>query len=76
MIALLLPPQDKQFGRLALFTPHKNPPAQVTTPIKAYKQYNIKRAYQGETFFWGLMPQAADDILFQFEQPVQLQVCN
>ena len=27
------------------------------SPIKHYKHYSITRAYQGETFFWGLVPQ-------------------
>lgn len=64
--------QDKNFGKLVLFTPHKNPPATVTSPIKAYKQYTIQRAYRGDSFFWGLMPQAGDDILFEFNSPVKL----
>jgi len=65
--------KDKQFGKLPLFTPHKNPPARVSSPIKAYKQFTMKRAYNGETFFWGLMPQAGDIIAFDFDQPVKLQ---
>lgn len=64
--------QDKNFGKLALFTPHKNPPAKVTSPIKAYKQFTIQRAYRGDSFFWGLMPQAGDDIVFEFSKPVEL----
>ena len=62
--------QDKQFGKLALFTAHNNPPAKVISPIKSYKQFTIQRAYRGETFFWGLMPQAGDMILFEFEEPL------
>jgi len=65
--------KDKQFGKLPLFIPHKNPAAQVSSPIKAYKRYTINGAYNGETFFWGLMPQAGDIISFDFEQPVKLQ---
>ena len=75
--------KDRQFGRVQLFVPHKNPPATIGTymyiqlkhnnissdkndnnfnplsesPIKHYKHYSITRAYQGETFFWGLVPQ-------------------
>ncbi|XP_046644334.1 alpha-1,3-mannosyl-glycoprotein 4-beta-N-acetylglucosaminyltransferase B-like isoform X1 [Daphnia pulicaria] len=64
--------KDKNFGKLALFTPHKNPPAKVTSPIKAYKQFTIQRAYRGDSFFWGLMPQAGDNIVFEFSQPVEL----
>ncbi|EFX88534.1 hypothetical protein DAPPUDRAFT_310736 [Daphnia pulex] len=64
--------KDKNFGKLALFMPHKNPPAKVTSPIKAYKQFTIQRAYRGDSFFWGLMPQAGDNIVFEFSQPVEL----
>ena len=65
--------KDRQFGRVQLFVPHKNPPATVgkfpsthttahppcfpESPIKHYKHYSISRAYAGETFFWGLVPQ-------------------
>ena len=55
-----------------MFTPHKNPPAKVISPIKAYKQFTIQRAYRGDSFFWGLMPQAGDDIVFEFQNPVEL----
>ena len=65
-------PQDKQFGKVALFTPHKNPLATVHSPIKAYKQFTIERAYRGDSFFWGLMPEAGDEILFTFDKPTEL----
>jgi len=45
----------------------------VTSPIKAYKQFTIQRAYRGDSFFWGLMPQAGDNIVFEFSKPVELQ---
>ena len=45
----------------------------MTSPIKAYKQYTINRAYKGETFFWGLMPQAGDTIVFEFDEPVKVK---
>ncbi len=58
---------------MALFTPHRNPAATIASPIKAYKTNTIERAYRGEGFFWGLMPQAGDTIEFHFEQPQRLQ---
>lgn len=64
--------KDRQFGRVQLFVPHKNPPASIESPIKHYKHYSITRAYQGETFFWGLVPQAGDKITITFDPPVQL----
>lgn len=44
----------------------------MTSPVKAYKQFTIQRAYRGESFFWGLMPQAGDHIVFEFNEPVEL----
>ena len=62
-----------QFGKVALFTPHKNPPAKAETNIKHYKQYSISKAYRGETFFWGLVPQNGDYIFFELTPPVELE---
>jgi len=64
--------KDRQFGRVQLFVPHKNPPASIESPIKHYKHYSLARAYQGDTFFWGLVPQAGDAITISFEPPVTL----
>ncbi|XP_072396466.1 alpha-1,3-mannosyl-glycoprotein 4-beta-N-acetylglucosaminyltransferase B isoform X1 [Diabrotica undecimpunctata] len=65
--------KDKQFGKVALFFPHNNPPAEVVSGIKHYKQYTLKRAYLGETFFWGLLPQPGDQLLFNLTPPVTLK---
>ena len=83
--------KDRQFGRVQLFVPHKNPSAVIgniaanivmgstghknvvtfhtfpESPIKHYKHHSIVRAYQGDTFFWGLAPQPGDKIIFSFE---------
>ena len=40
--------------------------------INAYKEFTIQSAYRGDSFFWGLMPQAGDDIVFEFQNPVEL----
>ena len=50
-----------------LFVPHKNPSASIESPIKHYKHHSLVRAYQGDTFFWGLVPQAGDAITISFE---------
>jgi alpha-1,3-mannosylglycoprotein beta-1,4-N-acetylglucosaminyltransferase A/B len=65
--------QDKQFGKVALFFPHKNPDATVESAIKHYKQYSLTRAYLGETFFWGLLPQPGDHLVFTFTMPVLIK---
>ncbi|KAE8750985.1 hypothetical protein FOCC_FOCC002413 [Frankliniella occidentalis] len=62
--------KDKQFGKVALFHPHWNPPAAVESDIKPYKQYNLQKAYLGETFFWGLLPQPGDTLTFRFHSPI------
>ncbi|XP_076262886.1 alpha-1,3-mannosyl-glycoprotein 4-beta-N-acetylglucosaminyltransferase a [Rhynchophorus ferrugineus] len=65
--------KDKQFGKVALFFPHSNPEADVTSSIKHYKQYTLKRAYLGETFFWGLLPQPDDQLTFTFSSPIHVK---
>ncbi|KAG5888681.1 hypothetical protein JTB14_022265 [Gonioctena quinquepunctata] len=65
--------KDKQFGKVALFFPHSNPEAEVVSGIKHYKQYTLKRAYLGETFFWGLLPQPGDQLVFKFATPINLK---
>ncbi|XP_067003248.1 alpha-1,3-mannosyl-glycoprotein 4-beta-N-acetylglucosaminyltransferase B isoform X2 [Anabrus simplex] len=65
--------KDKQFGKVALFFPHKNPEASVESGIKHYKQYSLARAYLGETFFWGLLPQTGDHLVFKFNTPITIK---
>lgn len=65
--------KDKQFGKIQLFFPHDNPTAIVDTEIKPYKTYTLQRAYRGESYFWGLLPQRGDKLNFNFEPPVVLK---
>ncbi|VEN64068.1 unnamed protein product [Callosobruchus maculatus] len=65
--------KDKQFGKIPLFFPHTNPEAEVVSGIKHYKQYTLERAYLGETFFWGLLPQTGDQLVFRFTQPINIK---
>ena len=62
--------QDKQFGKITLFYAHENPEATVETQIKPYKQYTLQKAYKGESFFWGLLPQPGDHLKFKFSHPI------
>ncbi|GFS94525.1 alpha-1,3-mannosyl-glycoprotein 4-beta-N-acetylglucosaminyltransferase B [Trichonephila clavipes] len=62
--------KDKQFGKLSLHHPHKNPDADVKTSLKAYKGYSAVRAYKGDTFFWSLLPQPGDILAFHFHNPI------
>lgn len=67
--------KDKQFGsKVPAFYAHThNPPALVKSNIAPYKNYLLKRAYRGETYFWGLLPQPGDLVQFIFEQPTSLR---
>ena len=56
-----------------MFVPHRNPPARIETIIKHYKAYSLTRAYSGETFYWGLVPQAGDTITWNLTPPVPLE---
>ena len=64
--------KDKQFGKVSLFKAHKNPPAAIETNIRHYKRYSISRAYRGESYYWGLVPQAGDFITITLTPPVRL----
>lgn len=65
--------KDRHFGKVALHVGHSNPTAVVSTTLKAYKNYNIARAYLGATFFWSLLPQKGDNITFRFTPPIRLE---
>ncbi|XP_059618456.1 alpha-1,3-mannosyl-glycoprotein 4-beta-N-acetylglucosaminyltransferase A isoform X3 [Phlebotomus argentipes] len=65
--------KDKQFGKIPTFYSHTNPKAQVRSAIVAYKTHTLQRAYDGETFFWGLLPQPGDLVEFIFPRPVALR---
>ncbi|BET00575.1 N-Acetylglucosaminyltransferase-IV (GnT-IV) conserved region [Nesidiocoris tenuis] len=65
--------KDKQFGKVRLFVPHANPDAIVESEIKCYKQHTLKRAYLGETFFWGLVPTPGDRLTFSFSRPLYIK---
>ncbi|XP_066956385.1 alpha-1,3-mannosyl-glycoprotein 4-beta-N-acetylglucosaminyltransferase A isoform X3 [Macrobrachium rosenbergii] len=65
--------KDKQFGKVQLYFPHDNPSAVVETQIKPYKTYTLQRAYRGESYFWGLLPQQGDMLQFTFDPPIVIK---
>ncbi|XP_055379355.1 alpha-1,3-mannosyl-glycoprotein 4-beta-N-acetylglucosaminyltransferase B isoform X2 [Condylostylus longicornis] len=65
--------KDKQFGKIPSYYPHDNPPAILKTGIAPYKNFHLKRAYKGETYFWGLLPQPGDLVEFIFNHPINLK---
>ncbi|PIO22883.1 hypothetical protein AB205_0221810, partial [Aquarana catesbeiana] len=64
--------KDKDFDKKVLYKPHHNPPAKLSTSLKVYQQYNLYNAYIGQECFWSFSPVAGDYILFEFEEPLQL----
>jgi len=64
--------KDKGFGKVSMFVPHRNPMASVDSAIRHYKSYSMTRAYNGETFYWGLVPHAGDTVVFHLSPPVRL----
>ncbi|KAL7648574.1 UNVERIFIED_CONTAM: hypothetical protein RMT77_000480 [Armadillidium vulgare] len=65
--------KDKLYGKVQLHFPHHNPPAKLLTTIKVYKTFTLEKAYRGESYFWGLLPQDGDVILFEFTPPLPLK---
>ncbi|XP_062379998.1 alpha-1,3-mannosyl-glycoprotein 4-beta-N-acetylglucosaminyltransferase B-like [Sardina pilchardus] len=65
--------KDKDFGKQPLFVPHVNPAAELSGSLKHYQSHTLRRAYQGQDFFWGLTPVAGDYILIRFHQPQRVQ---
>lgn len=65
--------KDKQFGKITLYYAHENPDATVETRITPYKQYTLNKAYRGESFFWGLLPQPGDHLKFKFKHPIYVK---
>ncbi|XP_074530119.1 alpha-1,3-mannosyl-glycoprotein 4-beta-N-acetylglucosaminyltransferase A isoform X2 [Halichoeres trimaculatus] len=64
--------KDKDFGTIALFRAHRNPPAELSTSLIHYQRHSLKRAYGGEDFFWATTPVRNDYILFNFSQPLNI----
>ncbi|KAM5192543.1 alpha-1,3-mannosyl-glycoprotein 4-beta-N-acetylglucosaminyltransferase-like protein MGAT4D [Mantella aurantiaca] len=65
--------KDKDFDKKVLYKPHLNPPAKLSTSLKVYQQYTLEKAYLGQECFWSFPPVVGDYILFEFEEPLQLQ---
>ncbi|XP_060904807.1 alpha-1,3-mannosyl-glycoprotein 4-beta-N-acetylglucosaminyltransferase B-like isoform X1 [Labrus mixtus] len=64
--------KDKDFGSQTLFKAHSNPPAALSSSLKAYQGHSLERMYKGEDFFWASSPVKHDYILFNFSQPIHI----
>lgn len=64
--------KDKTFGKTKDLNKYRNPSASVVSTISTYKMYTLKRAYAGDTFYWGLTAKANDTLTFKFSKPIKL----
>ncbi|CAG9782063.1 unnamed protein product [Diatraea saccharalis] len=65
---------DSHFGVVPTFYPHQNPPLRsIRSNIKEQLDHTLKKAYEGESFFWGFKPKVGDYIEFWFEKPTALE---
>lgn len=64
----------QDFGKPAMHRAHtENPPADVSTSLKTYQKYTLDNFYQGNNFFWSLLPQPNDWVLFELHKPVRIE---
>ncbi|CAH0716337.1 unnamed protein product, partial [Brenthis ino] len=62
--------KDPQFNLQPIYYPHNNPPMKyIRTSIKEHSEHTLKKAYEGQTFFWGVKPKECDTIEFWFAKP-------
>ncbi|XP_039285985.1 alpha-1,3-mannosyl-glycoprotein 4-beta-N-acetylglucosaminyltransferase B isoform X2 [Nilaparvata lugens] len=61
---------DSEFGKVALYFPHKNPDASVYSEAIGYKRHTLQQVYTGKNFFWSLQSQYMDHMWFVFKEPL------
>ncbi|XP_075990546.1 alpha-1,3-mannosyl-glycoprotein 4-beta-N-acetylglucosaminyltransferase A-like [Anticarsia gemmatalis] len=66
--------KNTKSGTIPTFYPHKNPPLDyVKTDIEEHADHTLKRAYDGQTFFWGVKPRKDNLVEFWFQKPIILE---
>ncbi|CAG9558105.1 unnamed protein product [Danaus chrysippus] len=56
-----------------LFFPHDNPAVErVFTDIQIFRNHTPMKAYEGETFFWGMKPAKGSVVEFWFREPTNV----
>ncbi|XP_013179073.1 PREDICTED: alpha-1,3-mannosyl-glycoprotein 4-beta-N-acetylglucosaminyltransferase A-like isoform X2 [Papilio xuthus] len=66
--------KDAHFGSVPTYYPHTNPPLEsMKTDIVEQGDHTLKRAYEGQTYFWGIKPKKGDMIEFWFEKPTAIK---
>ncbi|XP_068631065.1 alpha-1,3-mannosyl-glycoprotein 4-beta-N-acetylglucosaminyltransferase A-like isoform X2 [Battus philenor] len=69
--------KDSQFGAVPTFYPHVNPLLEfMRTDIQEQGEHTLKKAYEGETFFWGIKPKKNDLVEFWFDKPIFIKSFN
>ncbi|ELU12756.1 hypothetical protein CAPTEDRAFT_170426 [Capitella teleta] len=65
--------KDRDFGKGVVRNSHFNPNADVSTTLKNHQRFTLDKAYQGENFFWGILPKKDDLVIFEFNPPVSVE---
>ncbi|XP_072930948.1 alpha-1,3-mannosyl-glycoprotein 4-beta-N-acetylglucosaminyltransferase A-like [Epargyreus clarus] len=66
--------KDPQYGSAPTFYPHDNPPVKkIRCDIQEHSDHTMKRAYEGQTYFWGTKPRRGDLVEFWFKKPLLLE---
>ncbi|CAG4961936.1 unnamed protein product [Parnassius apollo] len=66
--------KDNPLGAVPTFYPHTNPPVRsLKTNIQEQSDHTLRRAYDGQTYFWGVKPKKGDMVEFWFEKPTQIE---
>ncbi|XP_026745239.1 alpha-1,3-mannosyl-glycoprotein 4-beta-N-acetylglucosaminyltransferase A [Trichoplusia ni] len=64
--------KDSHYGTVPTFYPHlANPKLQsIKSDIVEHADHSLRRAYEGQTYFWGVKPKKGDAVEFWFHRPV------
>ncbi|XP_062609322.1 alpha-1,3-mannosyl-glycoprotein 4-beta-N-acetylglucosaminyltransferase B-like [Saccostrea cucullata] len=65
--------KEKDFGKLMLHRAHANPRAELSTNLKAYQKFTLRKAYIGEDVFWAPTPAKGDFIQIKLQPPVNVE---
>ncbi|KAM3955650.1 alpha-1,3-mannosyl-glycoprotein 4-beta-N-acetylglucosaminyltransferase A [Aphomia sociella] len=66
--------KDSHYGAVPTFYPHNNPPLEtIRSTIDDHLDHTLKKAYEGQNYFWGVKPKKGDTMEFWFEKPTLLE---
>ncbi|XP_053624180.1 alpha-1,3-mannosyl-glycoprotein 4-beta-N-acetylglucosaminyltransferase A-like isoform X2 [Plodia interpunctella] len=66
--------KDSHFGTVPTYYPHSNPPLDsVKTTVQEHSEHTLQRAYEGNTYFWGIKPKKGNTMEFYFAKPTVIE---